>query len=199
MFLALCSPSFEVGNRRSFMTIWENQAAWFCLRTQLKHEHIAAAHLRQMEDVEFFFPRMAVRRKSRQGVREVIEPLFPNYLFARFAPNLSLARARHTAGVQTIVHFGNRVPVIPDAAIEELRRQLNSEEICRLAPRFAPGDTVAIGSGAFSGLQAVVKRYLPGKRRVMLLLDFLGRQVNIEIAETEVVKEKDHPLIKQPD
>jgi hypothetical protein len=37
---------------------------------------------------------------------------------------------------------------------------------------------------------------VPRKQRVTLLLDFLGRQVNIEISEKEVTKERVHPLKK---
>jgi transcription antitermination factor NusG len=55
---------------------------------------------------------------------------------------------------------------------------------------------VAICTGAFSGLQAVIKTHLPRKQRVMVLLEFLGRQVNVEISENEVAKAPIHPLIK---
>lgn len=168
--------------------------AWFCLRTQIKHERLAAAHLRLMEDVEVLFPRMTFKRKWRQSVKEFTEPLFPNYLFARFNPSNALARVRHAYGVQTVVHFGNLLPVIPDNVIGEIRQSLNPEQVCRVDSTLSPGDTVAICSGPFSGLQAVIKHYLPRKQRVTVLLEFLGRQVNVEISENEVAKERIHPL-----
>ena len=168
--------------------------AWFCLRTQIKHERLAAAHLRLMDGVEVLFPRMTFRRKWRQSMKEVTEPLFPNYLFVRFNPRKNLARVRHAYGVQTLVHFGNCLSVIPDPVIEDIRRSLNSEQVCHVETRPEPGDTVAICGGAFSGLQAVVRYYLPRKQRVLLLLEFLGSQVKIEISEKEVFKERVHPL-----
>lgn len=170
--------------------------AWFCLRTQIKHERLAAAHLRLMEDVEVLFPRMTFKRKWRQSLREFTEPLFPNYLFARFNPRNALARVRHAHGVQTVVHFGNRLPVIPDSVIKEIRQSLSAEQVCHVETSLAPGDTVAICSSAFSGLQALVTNYLPRKQRVTLLLEFLGRQVNIEISEKAVAKEHIHPLTR---
>jgi transcriptional antiterminator RfaH len=171
-------------------------AAWFCLRTQIKHERLAAAHLRLMEDVEVLFPRMTFQRKWRQTVREFTEPLFPNYLFARFNPHEDLARVRHAYGVQTVVHFGNRLPVIPETVINDIRQHLSAEQTCRLETDLAPDDTVIICGGAFSGLQALIKTCLPRKHRVTLLLEFLGRQVNIEISDHEVAKQHVHPLAK---
>ena len=41
--------------------------AWFCLRSQPKHEHIAAGHLRQIEGVEVFNPRIRFTRPTRVG------------------------------------------------------------------------------------------------------------------------------------
>jgi transcriptional antiterminator RfaH len=170
--------------------------SWFCLRTQIKHERLAAAHLRMMENVEVLFPRMTFKRKWRQTMKEFTEPLFPNYLFARFNPSKNLAQVRHAYGIQTVVHFGNRLPVIPDEVIEEIRQSLNPEQVCHVDTTLSPGDTVAICTGAFSGLQAVIKTHLPRKQRVMVLLEFLGRQVNVEISENEVAKAPIHPLIK---
>jgi transcriptional antiterminator RfaH len=178
------------------LTMESQETAWFCLRTQIKHERLAAAHLRMMEEVEVLFPQMSFTRKRMDVVKQVTEPLFPNYLFARFNPRHSLARVRHAHGVLTVVHFGNRLPVIPDSVIQEIRQSLSPEEICHVETSLALGDTVGIHSGAFSGLQAVITNYVPRKQRVTLLLDFLGRQVNIEISEKEVVKERVHPLTK---
>jgi transcriptional antiterminator RfaH len=178
--------------------MWEGpETAWFCLRTQIKHERLAAAHLRLMEGVEVLFPRMRFKRKWGQGVKVMTEPLFPNYLFARFNPRRALARVRHAHGVQTVVHFGNRLPVIPDQTIEEIRQRLNVEEVCEVETSLAPGDTVSISHGALSGLEALITSYVPRKQRVMLLLEFLGRQVNIEISEKEVTKERVHPLTRR--
>src|SRR5687768_2875491 len=58
--------------------------AWFCLRSQPRHEHIAARQLAQMSDVEVFNPRIRFARPTRHGPAWVTESLFPNYLFARF-------------------------------------------------------------------------------------------------------------------
>src|SRR5690349_9446043 len=58
--------------------------AWFCLRSHPKHEHIAAAQLRQIPGVEVFNPQLQLERLTRRGRMRSTESLFVNYLFARF-------------------------------------------------------------------------------------------------------------------
>ena len=45
----------------------DSPSAWYCVHSRPKHEHIAASHLRQLEDVEVFGPRLRFLRSTRQG------------------------------------------------------------------------------------------------------------------------------------
>ena len=103
--------------------------AWFCLRSQPKHEHIAAGHLRQMEGVEVFNPRIRFKRSTRLGPALVTEAMFPNYLFARFNWRESLTRVHYAPGISCVVHFGTKWPTVPDQAIDEIRAVLSAEGI----------------------------------------------------------------------
>lgn len=162
--------------------------AWFCLRTQPKHEHIAATHLRRYEQIEVLNPRVRYPRATRQGPIWVTEALFPNYLFAKFDWKTSLNRIHYSNGVSGIVHFGNRWPTIPQAVIDELRRLVGNEEIHDLGERIREGETVTIAGGTFHGLEAVVNRVMPGRERVVVLLDFLGRQTTVEVSANSIVR-----------
>ena len=162
-------------------TIDRGTAGWFCLRTHLKHEHIAAAQLRQDPELEVFLPRIRYQRSTRSGPAWVTEALFQNYLFARFNLATALRRVQHARGVRGVVHFGGRWPTIPEAAIDELRGAMEGEELRTIENALHPGDIVEISCGAMSGLQAVVSRVMPAKQRVAVLLDFLGRQTMVEL------------------
>jgi transcriptional antiterminator RfaH len=166
--------------------------AWFCLRAQPKHEHIAAAHLRPMAEVEVFLPRIRFRRATRVGAQWVTEALFPGYLFARFNWEASRRRVVHARGVRNVVHFGPRWPTIPAEVIQSLREQLSDHEVHCVPEELAPGTEVRLVGGAFHGLLAVVSRPLPGRERVAVLLDFLGRQTCLEVPLVSVVPE-DNP------
>ena len=156
--------------------------AWYCARTKPKHEHIAAATLRRDLGLEVFNPRLRSERATFRGViKRVTAPLFPCYIFIRCALEERLDQVRHTSGISSIVNFGGRIPEVPELVIEELRACFGTEEALDVDTCPGPGDGVTVTSGAFLGLQAVVLRAWPAKRRVEILLEILGRQTPMEV------------------
>ena len=177
----------EVDSPSTFSEASPPRAAWFCVRTHPKHEHIAAGHLRQDTAVEVFLPRVRFRRATRLGPAWTTEALFQNYLFARFDLETSLRRVQHGRAVRGVVHFGSRWPVIPDSVIEELRIAMGESDLRVISDDLQPGETVQIAAGPFSGLEAVVTRLMPGPQRVAVLLEFLGRQTVVELSRSQVI------------
>ena len=175
------------------MNAGENQviggAAWFCLRSRPKHEHIAADYLRKI-GVETFLPRIRFKRVTRQGTVWTTEALFPNYLFARFDWQDSLRRVQAVRGVSGVVHFGKRWPTISEETIQQLRQAVGTDELRVVPARLEPGDEVRIAAGALRGLEAVIARVLPARERVAVLLEFLGRQTTIELPADAVIKQR---------
>jgi len=166
----------------------QSDVAWFCVRTQLKHEHIAAANLRVLPGLEVFNPRIRYRRSTRRGPVWFTESMFPSYLFARFDWRQQLRMVHHAAGVATIVHFGSRWPTVPDQAIVELKASVGEEDLRVVESEPKVGDEVQVSGGAFHGFQGIVTRLLPARMRVAILLDFLGRQTTVEVPMEEVVR-----------
>ena len=166
-----------------------SEPAWYCVQAQPKHEHIAAASLRIVEGVETFCPRLRYRKATRRGPVWFVEAMFPGYLFARFDfPSLHRA-VRHAHGVSTIVHFGTRVPELDDLMISMLREQCAGSEndVVVIDPEPALGGAVKVAAGAFFGLETIVTRVIPARKRICILLDFLGRQVEAEVSHGDVV------------
>jgi len=160
--------------------------AWYTLQTAPKREHIAAANLRRTMGLEVFCPRLRGRKATRRGAARFTEALFPGYLFGRFDYGLEHRRVRSAHGVSTIVHFGGQPPAVPDMVVEALRASLPEGGVLDLTrldePR--PGDAIDILEGPFAGLHAVVRRLLPARQRVTILIDLLGRVVETEIDRT---------------
>jgi transcriptional antiterminator RfaH len=170
------------------------ELAWYCLRSQPKHEHIAAAHLRQLENVTPFCPRVRFKRATRQGLVWVTEAMFPGYLFARFALAAMHLQVRYAHGVSGIVRFADRYPAIQDDALAQLRCHLGAAEVKELNYDLSAGDRVQIVEGAFVGLEAVVTQVLSAKERVKVLMDFLGRKMEAEVHCSGVLRRVAHPL-----
>jgi transcriptional antiterminator RfaH len=171
-----------------------DQVGWFCLKSQPKHEHIAAAHLRKMADVEVFSPRLRFQRATTRGARWFVESMFPGYLFARFNFQERFREVRSAMGVTMILQFGNEYAKLSPSIIEGLRQQTNAEHIAVIESTFKEGDTVKIVEGALRGLEAVVMQFLSGHERVRLLLDFLGRDIQAEVRVPAVLPIRRHPL-----
>ena len=162
-------------------TAEEAQLAWYCARTQPKHEHIAAANLRKRLGLEVFHPRLRLERATRRGAVRVIEPVFPCYVFVRCNLEEGAEAIRHTYGISSLVHFGHKIPPVPNHIIEELQQCFESEEPLTAEECLMAGTEVTVAEGAFMGLHGVVVRVLPAKRRVQILLDFLGRTTLTEV------------------
>lgn len=167
---------------------------WFCLKTQPKHEKLAAQFLRSKADLEVFCPMLRFQRATLTGKKWFEEALFPGYIFGKF-PYLTHYRLVSAAmGVTKIVSFGGQPSVVPEEIIQGLREFARDNETVELAPEIVPGDEVAVMGGPFKGLQAVVTRVMPSKQRVALLLEMLGTQREIEVTMDKVVPGKVHPL-----
>ena len=167
------------------------EARWYCLRSQPKHEHIAAAHLRRMVDsIDVFCPRLRIKRRCRRGAVWFVEAMFPSYLFARYDPVASLHLVRSAPGVKSVLQFGPSTVTIRDEIIECLRAEFDQKDMHEVPDAIQPGDEVTITSGPFNGLQASVLRFLPAVDRVQLLLEMLGRTTPVEVAREDVVTQK---------
>lgn len=174
-----------------------NHPAWYCLRTQPKHEHIAAAHLRRsIENMDVFNPQFKIRRQTRRGAVWFVEALFPGYLFAWFDPKCSMQAIKRTPGISTVVHFGTITPSIPEEVIADLRTQFSDNNIEEIGDDIRAGDEVKIVDGPFRGQDASVLRIMSASDRVQVLLEVLGRITPVEIDRGQIVMQMSshHPL-----
>src|SRR5712671_6177933 len=164
--------------------LWAGQSdsAWYCIRTHLKREHIAEAHLLKMPGVEVFNPRLRLLRSTRRGRRWFTESLFPNYIFARFVLDSMLEKIRYTPAVKIVLQFGDRVPEIPAPVIEDLRQGVGELSSAVLTDAPVAGEEIEIATGAFEGMKGLVTQVLPGKQRAKILLDVMGRAVPAELS-----------------
>lgn len=160
---------------------------WFCVRCQTKREHIAAGHLRELEGVEVFCPRLRYRKATRRGKIWWVEPMFPGYVLAKF-PIGELERAvTFCQGVRGLVRFGSIVPAVPEAFVEAIRNEVAhrnggvNEELMTLSPVIEPGDEVEVAHGPFQGMQGTVISVPNATERVKILLEFLGNPQAVEM------------------
>src|SRR6266487_2532652 len=83
-----------------------NELFCFCLKAQLKREHLAATAVRRLFHIECFSPRLRFRRMTRRGPVWFVEAMFPGYLFAKFVYGEQHRAVESSHGIRGIVHFG---------------------------------------------------------------------------------------------
>lgn len=162
---------------------------WFCVKTQTKREHIAAEHLRGLEGVEAFCPRLRYRKATRRGKIWWVEALFPGYLLARFALEENERAVTYCQGVRGLVRFGTEVPPVADGFVDALKAEVSRPvedgeviaDTLTVAPKIEKGEEVEMATGPLAGFQGKVVSVLPGKERVKVLLEFLGQEQVVEV------------------
>jgi transcriptional antiterminator RfaH len=161
--------------------------SWFCLRSEAKREHVAAANLRDRVAVEVFAPRIRGTSATRRGLlAQTTEALFPGYLFARFDYGAQLRHVISTTGVCGIVSFGGRAPAVADQIIETLRREVAAADRSPIAPVLEAGAWVRILAGCFQYIEGRVIHFDPRSDRVRLLLALLGSEVQVSVPSRHV-------------
>lgn len=146
---------------------------WYVIRTKPSHERKAAFHLRQFS-IETFLPMLKHSRRVRRLDKTVVEPLFPQYLFARFDINDQYRAVSFARGVLNIVEFGLKPAEVSESLIEAFRQRLRDGCVVPETKSFQEGQIVQIKGGPLAGIEAVFVRELTQQHRVCLLLQTLG-------------------------
>ena len=163
---------------------------WFCLRTHTKREHIAAAILDRLEEVEVFCPRISQIKKTRAGKKRFVEAMFPGYIFAKFQFHAHSRQVVHSQGIIRMVELGER-RIIPQHVVEDLKTSLPEDVIEAPDLSILPGAEIEVITGSLKGLNGRVLARMSAQNRIQILLDFLGREIKVSIAPDDVLLARD--------
>jgi transcriptional antiterminator RfaH len=155
--------------------------AWYVVHSRTRAEHVAAGLLHGNLGIPTYCPRIKFQRSTARGKVWFIEALFPSYFFARFDPGQSLRAVRHSQGVLSVVEFGDTLVPVPESALEQIRREMDHEEIREIRQELEPGDVVEVAEGPMRGFSGIVHSLRKGEDRVRVLLEFLGTQHPVEL------------------
>lgn len=165
-----------------------NSPQWFCVRCQTKREHIAAGHLRELEGIEVFCPRLRYRKATRRGKIWWVEPMFPGYVLAKFNISEMERAVTFCHGVRGLVRFGpGNFPAVPEFFVNSLKNEIRErqdgedEELITLSPTIEVGDEVEVAHGPFQGMQGTVVAIPSSSDRVKILLEFLGNPQAVDM------------------
>lgn len=154
---------------------------WHLVYCKPRQERVAKLNLERQGFVTYLpLVRQSRRRLGRR--LDVVEPLFPRYLFIELSRKTdNWAPIRSTLGVTTLVRFGMEPAVVPLDLVGFLRSRETPDGLQDLPPvDFRPGERVRITDGAMEGYSAIFLAR-SSKERVAVLLDILGKQTRVVI------------------
>ena len=156
---------------------------WYAVQTHPAAEARAVGHLGR-QGFETFFPRYRKQRRHARRIDTVEAALFPGYVFVNLDLDLQRWRSVHsTLGVRRLVCSGDMPMPVPAAVMDEIRSRGDDDGLMDLgaAAGLRPGDRVEIAEGPFAERTGILEE-LDDQRRVILLLDLMGRPVRLTIA-----------------
>ena len=156
---------------------------WYAVSCKPRQETVAEENL-QRQGFNVYLPRIQVRRRRRGQWLDVVEALFPRYIFILINPlQRSTAPVRSTRGAVGLVRFGGKPAEVPANVINELMRREDLASGLHLDNRalFCAGDSIKLTEGPLAGMEGVFNQE-DGEKRVIVLLELLGKANRVTVS-----------------
>src|SRR5262249_6890212 len=145
---------------------------WYVAYTNANHEKRVGDQL-QRREVEHFLPLYESLRKWKDRRVKLQMPLFPGYVFVRFAWADRL-KVLQVPGAARLVGFDGQPAILADEEITGLRNTIAAELRVEPHPYLRLGKRVRVRRGALRGVEGILIRK-KSSFRVVLSIDVIMR------------------------
>jgi transcription antitermination factor NusG len=152
--------------------------SWFALTVGPSHERRAERSLLN-QGFDAYLPVYRVRRQWSDRVKNLDTPLFPGYVFCRFAYDDRI-RVLNAPGVRSVVTTGRDPAPVDEEELSAVRSLLASGRPLLPWPYLRIGQKVIIRDGQFASLRGVIVR-AKDSWRVVVSVEALNCSVSIEV------------------
>lgn len=160
---------------------------WYLVMCKPKQDEVAQVNL-AAQDYSVYRPVCRVTKKRRNQPLEVIESLFPGYVFVQLDDRgQDWSPIRSTRGVLKMVRFGLEPATIAPEIIDALQQQEQQRLHAPLEPAFKKGDSLRVEQGPLYGLEGVFEEY-DSDQRIIVLMNLLGQRQKIHLPADQVSK-----------
>lgn len=158
---------------------------WRAFYTRARAEKKCEQRLEDQE-VDVFLPKQKSIRQWSDRQKEVVEPLFRNYIFAHVNERERLTVLR-TNGVVRTVSFGGELAEVRAEEIEQLRITQNSPGRLGLYedPRPPKGTKVTVVGGPLSGLTGTVMEHR-GNVYLLIRVESVQQVLKVQLSAEQV-------------
>jgi transcription antitermination factor NusG len=163
-------------------------ARWYACYTRARAEKQVTKALEQ-RGFDSYLPLIPRQRQWKDRKKVVPFPLFPSYVFARFALR-DVHAVLTTPGVSTIVRTDGQPAAIAEDELENVRRFVAAVANTGVEPDPRPlikeGERIRVTEGPFEGVEGIVIESR-GRKRVLVGIAAIGQGLEIDI-DTRLVK-----------
>ncbi len=151
---------------------------WHTIYIKPKCEDLTLFYLNRA-GIETLNPKRKIKKYVRKKYTDVIEQLFPCYIFAFFDKEKDSHMIKYTRGVRYIV--GKENPIIVNHEIIDAIMERMEGNIVNPAPgKLKKGDRILIKDGPFKDFYGIFERDISGKERAVIFLETLYCKLHIE-------------------
>ena len=125
---------------------------WYLIHCKAGQDERAFENLKR-QGFHCFRPIRQIKRLQIGRKREIVESLFPRYLFIRLSVEDNWLPIDSTPGVIRIVRFSTSPLPVADEIVEQIRLRMNCEPVKEACLK--SGERVVITEGSFSQVEAI--------------------------------------------
>ena len=164
---------------------WLSENCWYVVQTKPRNEQRAQYHL-EREGIETLNPLMEAYSSKKGRSLRTLNPLFPNYIFARFILERDYPKVRWARGVNKVLGRGREAMPVSDVVVKEIKNRINENCVVKRAYDLIPHDTVKIKDGPLRDLIGVFDRWMSKEGRIRVLLSLIGYQTSVQLHYSQV-------------
>jgi transcriptional antiterminator RfaH len=170
-----------------------SEPCWYALQTKPRQDERAESNLKAWR-VETFAPKILERQYCRYTgkTKNLIKPLFPSYIFARFIPEEMLHKVRFTRGVHKILSTGGLPTPVDDEIIQIIRSRQGDDGLISIGEKLRPGDKVVVREGPLRDFIGIFEGNYNDEKRVSILLTTVSYQTRFVVAREAVKRVGEH-------
>src|SRR6266403_1627449 len=182
----MATPGIDTSNYYNYPTMGPSffEPLWYAVYTSANHEKRVTQQLSQ-RSIEHLLPLYDSIRRWKDRRVHLQMPLFPGYVFVRFALRDRL-QVLEIPSVVNLVSFGGHPAPLPEEDIQVIQSCLNHGCQVEPHPYLQAGRRARVRIGPLQGMEGIILRR-KNRTRFVLSFDLIMRSVAVEIDATELV------------
>lgn len=168
---------------------------WYVIRVDCGKEEEALFFIKKILDIDtlgrVFIPKVARRRKYRDGWHDKYLPFVPGYLFFETdEPTKLFFELKKVPKRTSLLRSGEDILAVRDDEEALIKSFFGKKETVEISIVHKEGDKVVVDSGPLAGREAIIKKIWSHKRTALISTDMFGRKMELKVG-IDYLKEKE--------